>query len=112
MAKSKRSLFSDKDSETAEIAKSLGHPARVQILKLLLMKSPQNCSEIVEQIPLAQATVSQHLSELKHSGMITDKREANMVLYSANKERVVNAFNLFNDLLLGHVKNVKQQKLF
>jgi ArsR family transcriptional regulator len=112
MVKSKNSLFAKDDIKIAAYAKSLAHPARVQILKLLLLKSPQNSSQIVEQIPLAQATVSQHLSELKHSGLITDKKVANMVMYSADKSVIAEAFNSFNGLFTIHIKKTKQQSLF
>ncbi|MBX2985439.1 MAG: metalloregulator ArsR/SmtB family transcription factor [Bacteroidia bacterium] len=112
MAKSKNNLFESKETSISEIAKSLAHPARVQILKLLLIKSPQNCSSIVEQIPLAQATVSQHLAALKFSGLLTDKKEGNMVLYSADRDLCIKAHRLFSDLFVGHLKDGKQQKLF
>ncbi|MCO6495608.1 MAG: helix-turn-helix transcriptional regulator [Bacteroidetes bacterium] len=111
MAKSKTTLFPKTDIDLAEIAKSLAHPARVQILKILLNKSPQNCASIVEQLPLAQATVSQHLAELKHSGLLIDKKSSNMILYSVNNERIASAGNQFIELFLGHSKNSKQQKL-
>lgn len=112
MAKTPKLLYESQDIDIASIAKSLGHPARVKILKILLRKSPQNCAEIVEQIPLAQATVSQHLSELKHSGLITDRKVANKVMYSADKARISMANSLLSDLFIGHQKNIKQQKLF
>lgn len=58
------------DEELAELAKALGHPARVQILRLLVRKNACVCGEIVDELPLAQSTVSQHLKVLKEAGLI------------------------------------------
>ena len=58
------------DEELAEFAKAIGHTARVQILRLLVRKSGCVCGEIVEEMPLAQSTVSQHLKVLKECGLI------------------------------------------
>jgi ArsR family transcriptional regulator len=58
------------DQELAEFAKALGHPARIQILRILVRKDACICGEIVEELPLAQSTVSQHLKVLKECGLI------------------------------------------
>ena len=58
------------DEELATLAKALGHPARVQILRLLCRRQTCVCGDIVEEIPLAQSTVSQHLKVLKEAGLI------------------------------------------
>ena len=58
------------DEELAEFAKALGHPARVQILRILVRKNACICGEIVDELPLAQSTVSQHLKVLKECGLI------------------------------------------
>lgn len=110
--KNKSNLFEKQDIGIAVFAKALSHPARIKILKLLLIKSPQMSSEIVEQIPLSQATVSQHLSELKYAKLITDKKEGTKVMYSANKDVVAVAYNAISSLFTAHVKKVQQQKLF
>ncbi len=56
--------------ELATLAKALGHPARVQIVRFLLSRTSCMCGDIVEHLPLAQSTVSQHLKMLKESGLI------------------------------------------
>lgn len=112
MAMVKRNLFEINELEVATICKALGHPARIKILKILLRKNHQNCMEIVEQIPLAQATVSQHLSELKHAGLVIDKKVANKVFYSINSEAIHKADTLIHDVFFGHKVKVKQQTLF
>ena len=70
MAVNKKELFEDRLREIAEQAKALAHPARLAILKALAAESTCICGEIVEQVPLAQSTVSQHLKELKRVGFI------------------------------------------
>jgi len=58
------------DEELAELAKALGHPARVQIMRMLVRRSACVCGDIVDVLPLAQSTVSQHLKVLKDAGLI------------------------------------------
>jgi ArsR family transcriptional regulator len=58
------------DEELAEFAKALGHPARVQILRMLVRESACVCGDIVDVLPLAQSTVSAHLKVLKEAGLI------------------------------------------
>ncbi len=69
------------DEELAEFAKALGHPARVQILRLLVRKNACICGEIVEELPLAQSTVSQHLKVLKDCGLIRGEVDGPRVCY-------------------------------
>jgi ArsR family transcriptional regulator, arsenate/arsenite/antimonite-responsive transcriptional repressor len=58
------------DEELALLAKALGHPARVQIVRLLVRREACVCGNIVDELPLAQSTVSQHLKVLKDAGLI------------------------------------------
>ncbi len=58
------------DEELALLAKAVGHPARVQILRLLVRRETCVCGDIVDELPLAQSTVSQHLKVLKEAGLI------------------------------------------
>jgi ArsR family transcriptional regulator len=58
------------DEELALLAKALGHPARVKIVRMLLRKTSCVCGDIVEELPLAQSTVSQHLKVLKEAGLV------------------------------------------
>jgi ArsR family transcriptional regulator len=58
------------DEELAAFAKALGHPARVQIVRMLVRRQACVCGDIVDVLPLAQSTVSQHLKVLKESGLI------------------------------------------
>src|SRR5574337_225648 len=60
----------DADAELAVLAKAIGHPARVQILRLLVRREACICGDIVDELPLAQSTVSQHLKVLKEAGLV------------------------------------------
>jgi ArsR family transcriptional regulator len=72
--------------ELARLAKALGHPARVAIVRLLLGKTECICGDIVERLPLAQATVSQHLKVLKDAGWIQGSIDGPRVCYCARPE--------------------------
>jgi ArsR family transcriptional regulator len=76
------------DAELAEFAKALGHPARVQILRLLVRKNACICGEIVEELPLAQSTVSQHLKILKESGLIRGEVDGPRTCYCVEPRAV------------------------
>ncbi|MBL8742060.1 MAG: winged helix-turn-helix transcriptional regulator [Myxococcales bacterium] len=69
------------DEELASLAKALGHPARVRILRLLARKDACICSDIVDELPLAQSTVSQHLKVLKEAGLIRGDVDGPRVCY-------------------------------
>ena len=71
----------DADEELAALGKAIGHPARVQILRLLDRRTACICSDIVEEIPLAQSTVSQHLKVLKEAGLIRGDVDGPRVCY-------------------------------
>ena len=71
MAIHKRDEFSQKENVLADFAKAISHPARVSILKEIAKRESCICGEIVEVLPLAQSTVSQHLKELLKAGLIT-----------------------------------------
>jgi len=58
------------DTELAKLAKAIGHPARVRILRILSRKEAHVCSQIVDELPLAQSTVSEHLRILKDAGLV------------------------------------------
>ena len=69
------------DDELAGLAKALGHPARVKIVRLLVRRSACVCGDIVEELPLAQSTVSQHLKVLKNAGLIRGEIDGPRVCY-------------------------------
>jgi ArsR family transcriptional regulator len=69
------------DEELALLGKALGHPARVQILRLLVRRESCICGDIVDELPLAQSTVSQHLKVLKEAGLIRGEIDGPRVCY-------------------------------
>lgn len=81
MAINKKSEFSSEDQLLADFAKVLSHPARIAILKVLAQKGVCICGEIVEVLPLAQSTVSQHLKDMKAAGIITGEVEGTKSCY-------------------------------
>jgi DNA-binding transcriptional ArsR family regulator len=81
MGATKSLEFSIKENRLAKYAKALGHPARIAILKLLASKQTCVCGDIVDELPLSQSTVSQHLKELKEAGLITGEIEGAKVCY-------------------------------
>jgi DNA-binding transcriptional ArsR family regulator len=91
MAIAKTQDFTKTDIWMADIAKSLSHPARIKILKILTEMNVCMCGDIVEQLPLAQATVSQHLKELKRVGLIQGDIEGPKVCYCVNSQTLQKA---------------------
>lgn len=78
--------FSVKENKLARYAKALAHPARIAILQFLAGKSGCQCGDIVDELPLSQSTVSQHLKELKDAGLITGEIEGVKVCYCINEK--------------------------
>jgi DNA-binding transcriptional ArsR family regulator len=93
MAFNKKEEFGKKEQELAEFAKALSHPARISILKVLAEKNECICGDIVEVLPLAQSTVSQHLKELKNAGLIDGSIDGPRSCYCINWK----AFEKFNN---------------
>ena len=85
MAIHKKEAFGQDEQELAELAKALAHPARIAILKELARRNSCICGEIVEVLPLAQSTVSQHLKELQQAGLIQGTVEGAKSCYCINR---------------------------
>jgi DNA-binding transcriptional ArsR family regulator len=85
MPTAKTTAFTPADVQQAEWAKALAHPARITILKVLAAKQTCLCGEIVDELPLAQATVSQHLKVLKDAGLIAGEIEGPRVCYCLDR---------------------------
>lgn len=87
------------EEQLALFAKALGHPVRVQILKILNSQSCCYTGDLTDIIPLAQSTISQHLKALKDAGLIQGEIIPPKVKYCLNKENWERAQNLFKGLL-------------
>jgi DNA-binding transcriptional ArsR family regulator len=101
MGLSKTEDFTKTQNEVATIAKALGHPARIAILQYLAEKKSCVCGDIVDELPLSQSTVSQHLKELKKIGLIKGEIEGPSVCYCIDSKALLKAKKLLGDLLQG-----------
>lgn len=86
MGVTKTQNFTGRQNQIAAVAKVLGHPARIAILEYLLKHQACICGDLVGELPLAQATVSQHLKELKSAGLIKGEIEGTSVCYCINEQ--------------------------
>lgn len=99
MGRSNRANFSTHHNELADIARALSHPARIAIVEHLLEVDQCICGDIVNQIPLAQPTISRHLSELKNIGIIKGAIHGTRINYCIDEERWKSIGAIFNELL-------------
>lgn len=86
MGATKTEHFSDRQNQLATLAKALGHPARIAILDYLLKVDTCICGDIVNELPLAQPTISQHLKELKNADIIKGNIDGNAICYCINEK--------------------------
>ena len=98
MAISKKQEFTQEDIWLADVAKALSHPARIRILKILTEINGCMVGNIVDELPLAQATVSQHLKELKRVGLILGEIDGARVCYCVNNKALNKAKNSLDKL--------------
>lgn len=99
--RSARESITAVDEELAVLAKALGHPARVAILRQLGEAGTCICGELVDALPLAQATVSQHLKVLKEAGFVQGEIDGPRVCYCVNPKTVKRFRKLVGDLPAG-----------
>ena len=85
MGASKNELFTEQQNQLAMVAKALGHPARIAIIDYLLKVNTCICNDIVNELPLSQPTISQHLKELKNAGIIQGSFEGSSICYCLSK---------------------------
>jgi DNA-binding transcriptional ArsR family regulator len=102
---SKTEEFTVKQNIIARYAKAFAHPARVAIIELLIKKQSCICGDIVDDIPLSQSTVSQHLKELKEAGLIKGTVDGVKTCYCINEKEWNAAKNYFSLLLNSHISN-------
>lgn len=92
--------FDIEDVKLSRYLKALAHPARIAIMKILAQRESCICNDIVQELPLAQSTVSQHLKELKAAGLIQGNITPPKVKYCINKENWIIARKLIEKILL------------
>jgi DNA-binding transcriptional ArsR family regulator len=98
MGITKTELFTDRQNELARMAKAFAHPARVAIILHLLKANACINSDLVQELGLAQATISQHLRELKEADIIMGTIEGSSMNYCINADRWQKIRKLFNEL--------------
>lgn len=99
MGLTKTSQFTEKQNQLASMAKALGHPARIAILQYLSTQNSCVCGSIVDEIGLAQATVSQHLKALKEAELIQGTVDGVSVCYCVNPDKINWVKNELSNLL-------------
>lgn len=95
MGATKTDHFTDKQNAIATLTKALGHPARIAIIEYLIKVDTCICGDIVNELPLAQPTVSQHLKELKNAGLIKGEIEGNSVCYCIDEKALAKLHTYF-----------------
>jgi ArsR family transcriptional regulator len=100
MAQNKKDAFSKKENELADFANAISHPARVAILKEIAKRESCICGEVVEVLPLAQSTVSQHLKELLKAGLITGTVEGVTSCYCINYKTIDKFKKIFDEFFI------------
>jgi DNA-binding transcriptional ArsR family regulator len=98
MGATKTEHFEDNQNEIASLTKALGHPARIAIIEYLLSVETCICSDIVNELPLAQPTISQHLKELKNAKLIKGTIEGNAICYCVNEKSIEKLINYFSKI--------------
>ncbi|WP_298152767.1 metalloregulator ArsR/SmtB family transcription factor [Flavobacterium sp.] len=106
MGTTKTEHFTDAQNQIATLAKALGHPARIAIMEYLMRVDACICGDIVNELPLAQPTVSQHLKELKNAGLIKGNIEGNAICYCIN-ETALMALQSYFALMSANLQNKK-----
>jgi len=106
MGATKTEHFTDNQNAIALLAKALGHPARIAILEYLMKAENCICGDIVNELPLAQPTVSQHLKELKNAGLIKGNVEGNAICYCIDEKALIKLQSYFASIS----RKIKQNK--
>jgi DNA-binding transcriptional ArsR family regulator len=104
MGVTKTDLFSEQQNELAKVAKVFAHPARIAILQYLIQSNTCINGDLVQELGLAQPTISQHLRELKETGIIRGSIEGVSVNYCIDPVRWAEIQNLFESLFSGFPK--------
>jgi ArsR family transcriptional regulator len=105
MGISKSDFFTEEQNEMANLMKALGHPARIAIIEFLLEKESCICGDIVNELPLSQPTISQHLKELKTVNVIKGSVEGNTICYCLNLETLAKIQNYVQQTISKKINN-------
>ena len=103
MGLTKSEIFTDKQNKLASMMKALGHPARIAIIQQLIKSQACICGDLVEELGLAQATISQHLKELKNVGLIKGTIEGTSVCYCIDSKAWDQYRSIFEAFFVSYV---------
>lgn len=98
MGATKTEHFTSRQNTIANMAKALGHPARIAIMEYLVKVDSCICGDIVNELPLAQPTISQHLKELKNAGLIKGNIEGNAICYCVDEKAMAKIQSYFENI--------------
>jgi ArsR family transcriptional regulator, arsenate/arsenite/antimonite-responsive transcriptional repressor len=98
MGATKTDLFTQEQNEISILTKALGHPARISIIEYLMSVDACICGDIVNVLPLAQPTVSQHLKELKNAGIIRGNIDGTAIYYCIDKTKIQQLISYFEKI--------------
>lgn len=107
MGATKTDHFSEEQNVMATLHKALGHPARIAIIEYLIKVNACICGDIVNELPLAQPTVSQHLKELKNAGLIKGTIEGTAICYCIDETAIERIKSYYNNITLKLYENKK-----
>lgn len=99
MGASKSDHFTDEQNQLSALFKALGHPARIAIIQQILETKSCVCGDLVEKFPLSQATISQHLKELKSANIIQGTIEGNSICYCLNPETLATISKVISNFI-------------
>lgn len=102
----KKEGFSQKTLQLSDLAKALGHPARMAIVEYMIENPSCICNDIVDELPLAQSTISKHLTELKNVGLIQGEISGSKLCYCINPE----TWDVLKELINGLFKSYDCKK--
>ena len=108
MGATKTDAYTNTQNELAILAKALGHPARIAIINYIIKVNACICSDIVNELPLAQPTVSQHLKELKNAGLIKGNVQGNSICYFID-ETAIEKMKCFFQSVSAHLDLMKKE---
>ena len=104
MGITKTEIFSDKQNQLSALLKAIAHPARIAILQQIISANACICGDLVEELGLAQATISQHLKELKNAGIIQGTIEGVKVCYCIEPKTWTMLAALFSNFMDSYVE--------
>ena len=102
MGLSKTEIFNEKQNKIASILKALGHPARIAIIQHLIKTQACICGDLVDELGLAQATISQHLKELKNVGLIKGTIEGTSICYCIDTKVWIQCKTMLDSFFVSH----------